>query len=656
MRTKLTNTLQRLVKVGCLALLLAPATARGDGSIAFNGTSSPSGTSKLVNTSADVLAGSNEMTICVWVYAAGGGENVGMLAALDEAGSGIRLQYQATAALAFRAEWGTLIGAWSFPVPDNKWNAVSLTWTNGSEAIDAVLQPEIRDCTIAGKDDVGNYTSGGLVNDNPGFWNPATGHPTLDDHPDLETGLYLRSSAPLVENVRFFHIAGTCCTVVQPEGLESLVGAYQPFDREKPMLRNLWFLRAYRGLEIAQIDAVVGNITCRAMQDFGVKFSAGSIQIDGPMHLYGVSSSPATTGADPAPAAWFHTTAADRCWGGPWYVETSDIGMKVNSNVNVLGPIYSHTCAYGNILVEGSYNTVRDFEVTPNDILTSGMPDSVNGTAFQLDVANTFLNDELNGMRVEIVSGDGAGQWRTITDYVGSTDTATLDSAFNPAPNTMSVCAIHTALPRIVIGAQENTVINGRIGSGGAVPNGTVAIRIDGTNAGLRQVIRDVIIFGTANSSAPLISVEEELHDSIIVAKCFDAGTFLDLYTSSMNRIGTGNYISLTTANNVTKAVNLPPTWDKSNRITVDGLKLRGSITNVSDDTTAVITSPGHGRADGDMIAIAGVLGETGVNSAASSTHTVDVTGTDTFTVPVDTDGGSSYVSGSGWWGDWEAR
>jgi hypothetical protein len=76
----------------------------------------------------------------------------------------------------------------------------------------------------------------------------------------------------------------------------------------------------------------------------------------------------------------------------------------------------------------------------------------------------------------------------------------------------------------------------------------------------------------------------------------------------------------------------------------------------VSDDTTAVITSPGHGLSDGDQVAIDGVLGETAVNTASGATHTVDVTGTDTFTVPVDTDGGSTYVSGSGWWGDWEAK
>jgi hypothetical protein len=332
--------------------------------------------------------------------------------------------------------------------------------------------------------------------------------------------------------------------------------------------------------------------------------------------------------------------------------------MLINSNANVLGPIYSHTCLYGNIRIQGVYNTVRDFEITPNAYLATDTAQSGgSASTIKLAAASTFVDDGLNGLQVVITSGMGAGQSRMITDYVGSTDTATVSPDWNSMaiPTAGSGYVIRQA-PTIDITAQENTVLNGRIGSGGAVPDGTIGIRVKGTNAGERQVIRDVLIFGTANSSAPLISVEETLDDSVIVAKCYDGGTFVDLYTSSISRLGTGNNISLTTAGNVTKAVNLPPTWDKSNRISVDGMKLRGSITNVSDDTTAIITSPGHGLSDGDKIAIGGVLGATGVNSAASATHTVDVTGTDTFTVPVDTDGGSTYVSGSGWWGDWEAK
>ena len=99
------------------------------------------------------------------------------------------------------------------------------------------------------------------------------------------------------------------------------------------------------------------------------------------MHLYGVSSYPqVTSGTSPAPAAWFSTTTADRCWGGPWYVETSDIGMKIESNGNVLGPIYSHHCLYGNIHILGRYNTVRDFEITTDATLDSGEARKVDPT------------------------------------------------------------------------------------------------------------------------------------------------------------------------------------------------------------------------------------------------------------------------------------
>jgi hypothetical protein len=127
-------------------------------------------------------------------------------------------------------------------------------------------------------------------------------------------------------------------------------------------------------------------------------------------------------------------------------------------------------------------------------------------------------------------------------------------------------------------------------------------------------------------------------------------------YEVKANGIGTGNYIQLTTAGTVAKAVNLPPTWDESNLITIDGLKLRGSITGVSAAAQAVITSPGHGLADGDEIAIAGVRGQITVNSGAGQVHTVDKLTDDTFSIPVDTSMGSAYESGTGWWGNWEAK
>jgi hypothetical protein len=127
-------------------------------------------------------------------------------------------------------------------------------------------------------------------------------------------------------------------------------------------------------------------------------------------------------------------------------------------------------------------------------------------------------------------------------------------------------------------------------------------------------------------------------------------------YEVKKNRIGAKNYIWLTTDGNVTKKLNLPPSWDDSNYIAVDGMKVRGSITNVSAATDAVITSPGHALSVGDEIAIAGVGGQTAVNSTTGQVHTVVSVSVDTFTISADTSLGSTYEPGTGWWGSWEAK
>ena len=205
----------------------------------------------------------------------------------------------------------------------------------------------------------------------------------------------------------------------------------------------------------------------------------------------------------------------------------------------------------------------------------------------------------------------------------------------------------------VLITNQSNSLSTGSFGGLAPVPAGEIAIRL--TN-GTRQVIRDVDIVGTSGSSKPLISVEHQLNNSIVVAKCVNAGIFLDLYTNSIDRLGIGNHIWLGTAGTVTEAVNLPSTWNKSNRITVDGLRLRGSITGVTDAAQAEITSTAHGLTNGDKIAIDGVRGDETVNSSPGTVHTVTVTGVNTFTIPVNTSGSPMYTAGTGWWGEWETK
>jgi hypothetical protein len=102
---------------------------QGQGSVQFNADmANPN--SKIENTTADVLAGSDEITICAWVYPSGQGENgEGMVFALDETGSSLRLHRSGGNTFRFWANW-TSDGEWIYPATDNAWTAFALTYKN----------------------------------------------------------------------------------------------------------------------------------------------------------------------------------------------------------------------------------------------------------------------------------------------------------------------------------------------------------------------------------------------------------------------------------------------------------------------------------------------------------------------------------------------
>jgi hypothetical protein len=68
-------------------------------------------------------------------------------------------------------------------------------------------------------------------------------------------------------------------------------------------------------------------------------------------------------------------------------------------------------------------------------------------TTIKLRAAASFSDDAYNNLTVEIISGTGAGQSKTITDYVGSTKVATVNSAWTTTPNNTSVYKVGTGLP-----------------------------------------------------------------------------------------------------------------------------------------------------------------------------------------------------------------
>lgn len=59
-----------------------------------------------------------------------------------------------------------------------------------------------------------------------------------------------------------------------------------------------------------------------------------------------------------------------------------------------------------------------------------------------LDAAASADDDAYNGLSVSVVGGTGAGQTRTISDYVGSTKVATVSAAWGTNPDNTSVFRI----------------------------------------------------------------------------------------------------------------------------------------------------------------------------------------------------------------------
>lgn len=112
-------------------------------SIDFNGT-----TSKLENTTADVLAGSSQITVCAWVNADSTGEvGLGRILALDEQPDAHVLGVASANVLQFTSTWSTTNGAWTFPAGHSTWNAVSVTYDGGAATNDAAARVNFADVT-----------------------------------------------------------------------------------------------------------------------------------------------------------------------------------------------------------------------------------------------------------------------------------------------------------------------------------------------------------------------------------------------------------------------------------------------------------------------------------------------------------------------------
>lgn len=84
---------------------------------------------------------------------------------------------------------------------------------------------------------------------------------------------------------------------------------------------------------------------------------------------------------------------------------------------------------------------------TEPSIVASGTAQAATGTTLQLASAETFADDELIGATLVITGGSaGVGQARVITDYVGATDTASVDT-WNTTPTGTITYAVYASAP-----------------------------------------------------------------------------------------------------------------------------------------------------------------------------------------------------------------
>jgi hypothetical protein len=133
MNAQSNNLARSLFVLAGLIVAIAVAPARGEGSIEFNGDDSPSsGTSKLENTSADVLDVSNMMTITVWAKAAARGEgSYGVLVQLPLANSPNDFVFShgnGTNLYHIFADWGNGQAQWNYGANDLTWNCHQITY------------------------------------------------------------------------------------------------------------------------------------------------------------------------------------------------------------------------------------------------------------------------------------------------------------------------------------------------------------------------------------------------------------------------------------------------------------------------------------------------------------------------------------------------
>lgn len=320
-------------------------------------------------------------------------------------------------------------------------------WSSGEynrpDYLAAILRPMLKNFTLCGFDETNsNYTQGGVVNNQPWNWNP------VDRFPDLYGGIFLQSTGCIVRDINLFYIPGTALWLTRSGAVNN--GAIKQFDVEKNSVFDCSFERVYRGFDIQTIDSMVGRLQGHAARDYGIKFSAGSTQIDGTLHFWGIF---------PGPCVWF-TKEAGACWGGPFYVENSNIGILLESSKNILGPIYSKDCIISNIKISGERNVIGPIDL---DVRESAYGLFIINHFNKIIGGNITLPNKLStGIHIEYSGGNGL--------IINNLDIIGIRGGIGlSAYGTLNNSRISLHLQNLDIGLDLNTAGTSRIGTNNTI-------------------------------------------------------------------------------------------------------------------------------------------------------------------------------------------
>lgn len=127
------------------------------------------------------------------------------------------------------------------------------------------------------------------------------------------------------------------------------------------------------------------------------------------------------------------------------------------------------------MVVSAAHYDQMHFGAFPVGVLAYGTAQAGAAGTIQLAAATSFADDLVNGAVVAIVGGVGVGQTRAITDWVSSTDTASVSPSWTTNPDNTSVYMVFHAppavtdaasLPRVDVRKINDTTVIGA-GTGG---------------------------------------------------------------------------------------------------------------------------------------------------------------------------------------------